>query len=235
MCGAARPGPLPRHAAVLAVPTERARWAWSLAKIGWGPRGIFAREISPSALDWRLQKVIWTTWGQDAEGPGAGSGWFPFSPHAPSLQTPRPGQLSSRAKEGLTACSWPPQQRAPEQSSGGWVGEGISTSLPAGRCGKHWAVLSAHRCPGVHLHRCSLLGHGCVCTCVHPCGCVQVCTVSVYLGVSMSALLRHNCLFLSVLGGVYAHVFAHFLFAHASTACVPVYVCVHAGACVTRA
>lgn len=34
-----------------------------------------------------------------------------------------------------------------------------------------------------------------------------------------------------VLGGIYSHVFAHFLFAHASTTVVLVHSCVHAGVC----
>ena len=57
----------------LVMPTERTRQAWSVTKRGWGPRGNFAGEISPSALESRLQKVLWTRWRQDAEGSGVGS------------------------------------------------------------------------------------------------------------------------------------------------------------------
>lgn len=94
-----------------------------------------------------------------------------------------PSEPQSRAQEGLAACSWPPQQRAPEQSSGWpWGGSGR----------KHWTVRPAHRCPG---HRCSLLVHRCVCLCVHPCGCVQVCTVDICCCVGMSvSACGHDCL-----------------------------------------
>ena len=57
----------------LVMPTEGTRQAWSLTERGWGPRGNFAGEISPSALESRLQKVLWTRWRQDAEGLGVGS------------------------------------------------------------------------------------------------------------------------------------------------------------------
>lgn len=129
-----------------------------------------------------------------------------------------PSEPQSRAQEGLAACSWPPQQRAPEQSSG-WPWEGAAESMDSPPCSQ--------------VSRSQVLFTGAQ-VCLSMCAPMWVCA-SVY---SRRMLLCGHVhvgtrarLPACVLGGIYSHVFAHFLFAHASTTVVLVHSCVHAGVC----
>lgn len=127
----------------------------------------------------------------------------PFFPPFPSLQPPPQSRLAQL--QDLAACSWTPQQRAPEQSSGGLGGEENLASFPEGRRRKSWALHSAHRCPGVHMCGWSLLWHGCVCTSVGARKCVK-CT---YLGLWACRCLPvrvQDCLFISGSDGWLVHV-----------------------------
>lgn len=167
------------------------------------PKGIFAGEMSPLALDWRLQKVIWTQWRQDAwELALVGSAFlFIFLRAKPPVQ---PAQPQGQGGPGSLFLASPAEGSRAELWRIG-VGLEIWASLPEGRCRKQWASALL---PGVHMHEWSLVVHGCVCICVY---CVGVCKcVGRYIcagGVWMPAVCMHDCLCICRVESVHLHLF----------------------------
>lgn len=83
--------------------------------------GIFAGEIPPSALDWRLQKVVWVKWRQDTEHLGLALVAPLFLLISLPSKPPSSGWPSSR--------TWPPvpglpSRGLPSRAQEGWVGKG---------------------------------------------------------------------------------------------------------------
>lgn len=105
--------------------------------LGSGKRGIFAGEISPSVLDWRLQKVIWT-WSRQGQELALVRSPLSLPVSLPSKPLAQPTQLQGQGGPGSLFLASPAEGfRAELRSVGVW--DEISALLPEGRYRKYWA------------------------------------------------------------------------------------------------
>lgn len=148
------------------------------------PRGIFAGEIPPSALDRRLQKVVWVKWRQDTEHLGLA----PVAPLSLLISLPsKPPSAGWHSSRTLPPVPGLPSRGLPSRAQEGWVGKGEVQETSG-------LVLGSEVSRGPYSS--GLAVSAFLCTNVVVCKCVKC----VYLGLYVSATACTRPLCISQLG-----------------------------------